>query len=256
MNKQDLFKLTGKVAIVTGGMRGLGYTMAINLAKFGANIVIADIEVKDAEKIKKEFTDLNRESFFIKTDVSNSRDVNHMVENTLNKFGKIDILVNNAGITKRGPTLSMNEEDWDRVIAVNLKGVFLCSQTVGKEMIKQKKGKIINIASIAGQIGLPNTLPYCASKGGVIQITRALAIEWAKHNINVNAIAPTVFETPLTKPVLENDKEFYNYTIERIPLGRFGNPSDLAGAVVFLASGASDFVTGHILNIDGGWLAA
>lgn len=179
-----------------------------------------------------------------------------MVEETLNKFSKIDILVNNAGITKRGPTLSMNEEDWDRVIAVNLKGVFLCSQAVGKEMIKQKKGKIINVASIAGQIGLLNTLPYCASKGGVIQITRALAIEWAKYNINVNAIAPTIFETPLTKPVLENDKEFYNYTIERIPLGRFGNPSDLAGAVVFLASDASDFVTGHILNIDGGWLAA
>lgn len=256
MNKEDLFKLTNKVAIVTGGMRGLGYAIAINLAKFGANIVIADIEVKDSEKIKKEFTNLDKKVFFIKVDVSDSKDVKHMVEDTLNKFGKIDILVNNAGITKRGPALNMNEKDWDRVIAVNLKGVFLCSQAAGKEMIKQKEGKIINIASMLGQIGISNTLSYCASKGGVVQITKALAIEWAKYNINVNAIAPTVFETPLTKPILEQDKEFYNYTIERIPLGRFGKPNDLAGAVVFLASDASDFVTGHILNIDGGWLAA
>lgn len=256
MNKQDLFKLTGKVAIVTGGMRGLGYAIAVNLAKFGADIVIADIEMKAAEKIKKEFTNLNRKSYFIKTDVSNSQDVNHMVKETMNKFGRIDILVNNAGITKRGPALSIKEKDWNRIIAVNLKGVFLCSQAAGKEMKKQKKGKIINVASIAGQIGLLNTLPYCASKGGVIQITRALAVEWAKYNINVNAIAPTVFETPLTKPVLENEKEFHDYVIERIPLGRFGKPNDLAGAIVFLASDASDFVTGHILNIDGGWLAA
>jgi len=199
--------------------------------------------MKAAEKIKKEFTNLNRKSYFIKTDVSNSQDVNHMVKDTMNKFGRIDILVNNAGITKRGPALSMKEKDWDRIIAVNLKGVFLCSQAAGKEMKKQKKG-------------LLNTLPYCASKGGVIQITRALAVEWAKYNINVNAIAPTVFETPLTKPVLENEKEFHDYVIERIPLGRFGKPNDLAGAIVFLASDASDFVTGHILNIDGGWLAA
>jgi len=256
MSREDLFKLTNKVAIVTGGMRGLGHAIAINLAKFGANIVIADIEVKNSEKIKKEFIDLDKKVFFIKIDVSDSKDVKHMVEDTLNKFGKIDILVNNAGITKRGPALTMDEGDWDKVIDVNLKGVFLCSQTVGKEMKRQEKGKIINVASILGQIGISNTLPYCASKGGVIQITKALAVEWAKYNINVNAIAPAFFDTPLTKPFLKQGEELYNYTIERIPLGRFGKPDDLAGAVVFLASDASDFITGHILNVDGGWLAA
>ena len=143
MNRQDLFKLTGKVAIVTGGMRGLGYAMAVNLAKFGADIVIADIEMKTAEKIKKEFTNLNRKLYFIKTDVSNSQDVNHMVKDTINKFGRIDILVNNAGITKRGPSLRMNEKDWDRVITVNLKGVFLYSQAVGKEMKNKRKEKLL-----------------------------------------------------------------------------------------------------------------
>jgi len=256
MIKEDLFKLTNKVAIITGGMGALGRAIAISLATFGADIVIADKVVKGVEQIKKEFADLNKKPFFIKADVSNLTDVNNMVKETLNKFGKIDILVNNAGITKRGPALTMDEGDWNKVIDVNLKGVFLCSQTVGKEMKRQKKGKIINVASILGQIGISNTLPYCASKGGVIQITKALAIEWAKYNINVNAIAPTFFDTPLTKPFLKQGEELYNYTMERIPLGRFGKPEDLAGAIVFLASNASDFITGHILNVDGGWLAA
>lgn len=256
MSEERLFELTNKVAIVTGGMRGLGYATAKAFASFGANLVIADVATENRERIKKEFESLDKKLCIMRVDVSNSKEVNKMVKDTLYKLGRIDILVNNAGTTKRGPAETMLESDWDRLIAVNLKGTFLCSQAVGREMIRQRKGKIINIASTAGQVGLPNTLPYCASKGGVIQITRALAVEWAKYNINVNAIAPTVFETPLTRPLLHGDKEFYNYIIERIPMGRVGQPKDLIGAAVFLASDASNMVTGHVLNVDGGWLAA
>lgn len=169
-------------------------------------------------------------------------------------FGHIDILVNNAGVNITQWAVDVTEEAWDRVLDTNLKALFFCAQTVGKVMIRQKKGKIINVSSQTGTVAIPQRAAYCSSKGGVNQLTKLLAIEWAQYNINVNAIAPTFIETPFTKPMFEKEG-FREYVLGNIPLGRVGTPDDVTGAVIYLASEASNMVTGHILLVDGGWTA-
>jgi len=248
----ELFDLKGKVAIVTGASRGLGRGMAIGLARAGANVVVTDI--LDTKETVDEVKKLGREALGIKVNVTKKSDVEAMVQQTLEKFGMVDILVNNAGILRIEPTEDMKEEDWDKVLAINLKGQFLCAQEVGKHMIKQKSGKIINMSSIAGKFGNPQSAAYNASKAGVILLTKTLAIDWGKHNIQVNAICPGAFYTPMTEESFK-DENLVQMIKTSVPLGRYGEPEDLVGTVIYLASEASNYVTGHALVVDGGWTA-
>jgi len=246
------FDLSGKVAIVTGGSRGLGKAMAIGLANAGANIVICDIiDTKETVSI---IQGLGRESIGVKVDVTNYADIAMMVKKTLEKFQKIDILVNNAGIVKSAPSESMIQKDWEKVLSVNLTGEFLCAQAVGNQMIKQKHGRIINISSVAGMLGSDQSSAYCASKAGIILLTKTLAVEWGKYGINVNAICPGIFYTDMTESYLK-DQGFTQMIKTRVPLGRYGKPEELMGAIIFLASNASTYVTGTTLVVDGGWTA-
>ena len=249
---EKMFDINKKIAIVTGASRGLGKSMAISLAKAGADVVATD--VLDTSETVKEVEKLGRKAIGIKVDVSKKQDVEKMVQQTIKKFGKIDILVNNAGILRMGNAEEMKQEDWDKVIQINLTGQFLCAQTVGKQMIKQKSGKIINIASIAGLGAYAQAIPYSASKAGIILMTKSLAVEWGKHNIQVNAICPGVFATDMTDDFLKN-KQFMDMIKAKVPLGRHANPDELMGTIIYLASTASDYVTGHALVIDGGWTA-
>jgi NAD(P)-dependent dehydrogenase (short-subunit alcohol dehydrogenase family) len=242
--------LPGKVAIVTGGSRGLGKAMAIGLATAGAHIVVCD--VLDTKETVDIIQNLGRESLGLNVDITNSADIKMMVKKTLDKFHTIDVLVNNAGIAKAHAAETMTEEDWNKVLAVNLTGAFLCAQRVGTQMIQQKQGRIINIASIAGILGSGQSAAYCASKAGMILLTKTLAIEWGKYGINVNAICPGIFQTDMTENYIK-DSEFTQKVKTRIPLGRYARPEELMGAVVFLASNASTYVTGHTLIVDGGW---
>ena len=247
-----MFEISNKVAIVTGASRGLGKAMAVGLAKAGANIVATD--VLDTSSTVKEIEKLGRKVIGIKVDVSKKQDIEKMVQQTIKKFGRIDILVNNAGILRMGNAENMSQEDWEKVIQVNLTGQFLCAQAVAKQMIKQKSGKIINIASIAGLGGYAQSAPYSASKAGIILMTKTLAVEWGQHNIQVNAICPGVFATDMTDAFL-SDKQFMGMIQARVPLRRYAKPDELVGTVIYLASKASDYMTGHALVIDGGWTA-
>jgi NAD(P)-dependent dehydrogenase (short-subunit alcohol dehydrogenase family) len=258
MDLGNLFNLDGKIALITGGGRGLGATLGVGLARYGAEIVIAEIDEKEVPDTQNRIADVGGKSHFMQTDVTNKQSVQAMVDEVKVSLGKIDILVNNAGTSVRGPAEDVTEDGWDKVLDINLKGQFLCAQAAGQMMIEQQSGNIINIASIVGQRGLYHphdlALPYCCSKGGVIQLTKALAAEWAKHNIRVNAIAPTYLWTDLTRHLFENE-DFKNFILQKIPMGRLVNPEEVIGSAVFLASEASGMVTGHILNVDGGWLA-
>lgn len=246
--------LAGKTAVVTGASRGLGRAMALGLAEAGADLVLVSRGMSGLRKVSREIDRLGRKSLPIGADISNLKDINAMVERAMGEFGRIDILVNNAGTTFRMPSEDFTEEAWDKVIDVNLKGAFFCAQAVGKVMIDQRAGKIINIASLLSVIGVPTAVAYAASKGGISQLTKTLAVEWAKYNINVNAIGPGYFRTDLTKP-LQEDENRSARILSRIPLGRWGDPDDLKGVVVFLASSASDYITGQTIYVDGGWLA-
>lgn len=248
------FELTGKVAIVTGAGRGIGYHIALTLAKYGADVVVCSRTFSELEKVGAKIEECGRKVLIHRMDVTKIPEIYAMVEQSVKAFGHIDILVNNAGVNAPQWAIEVTEEVWDRVVDTNLKALFFCAQAVGKVMIGQKKGKIINVSSQTGSIAIPQRVAYCSSKGGVNQLTKVLAIEWAQHNINVNAIAPTFIETPLTKPILEN-KGFREYVLGNIPMGRIGIPEDVTGAVIYLASEASNLVTGHILLIDGGWTA-
>jgi len=248
------FDLSGKVAIITGAGRGMGCHIALALAKYGSDLVICSRTTSELEKTKEEIERFGRKVLIHRMDVTKIPEIHFMVEESLRTFGHIDILVNNAGVNIPQWGVDVTEETWDQIIDTNLKGLFFCAQAVGKVMIQQKKGKIINISSQSGSVGIPQRAAYCSSKGGVNLLTKVLAIEWAKYNIHVNAIAPTYIETPMTKPMLEKD-EFRNYVLENIPLGRVGKPEDVIGAVIYLASEASSMVTGHVLLIDGGWTA-
>jgi NAD(P)-dependent dehydrogenase (short-subunit alcohol dehydrogenase family) len=248
------FDLTGKIAIVTGGGSGLGYDISLTLACAGATVVVADINGELGQKTVNEIKQSNRESTFFELDVANSQKVKELAHSVVERYDAIDILVNSAGITKRLPPLDFPEEDFDRIIAVNLKGTFLCCQAAARQMTKQGAGKIVNLTSIGGMVGLPNTVAYCASKGGVVQMTRALAIDLASSGINVNAVAPSLANTPIATTVFQNPKTL-EWFLSKVPLGRLCEPRDVAEAVLFLSSSASDFITGHVLAVDGGYLA-
>jgi len=252
-----LFDLSGKVAIVTGARRGIGKGIALALAQAGADVVVSDINLEDCQKVVEEIEGLGRRGLAVKCDVTQKLEVDGMIQKTVEEFGKVDILVNNAGIVEFKPFLELTEEDWDKVLAVNLKGYFLCAQAAAREMVKQKWGRIINIASIAsGQVGVgfPQIAHYCASKGGIVALTEALALELSPLGINVNAIGPGVIETDMTKGMLSDEKTKQGILL-RTPKGRVGQPRDIGAAAVFLASDEADYVTGATLFVDGGWLA-
>ena len=247
--------LTDKVAIVTGGSRGIGRAIALGLAQAGADVVLTSRHQEGVDEVAEEVRGLGRRALALAADVSNAGGVQRMVDATLGEFGRIDVLVCNAGISpvyKRAEHTA--EDEWDAVIAVNLKGVFLCCQAAGKVMIRQKRGKIVNMGSVGGRVALTRLIAYCAAKGGVEQITKVLATEWAQHNIQVNALAPGFVETELTRGMRENPR-LYEDIVNKTPAGRLAEPEDLVGAAVFLASDASDYITGHTLVIDGGWTA-
>ncbi len=253
MHVLDLFKLTGKTAIVTGGGRGLGEQIAIGLAEAGANVVVCSRKVEACEEVSKKLKNLGVRSLALKCDVTNRDDVEAVVQTTVREFGQIDILVNNSGATWGTPVEDMPLEAWQKVIDVNVTGTFLMSQVVGKVMIEQRSGKIINIASVAGLGGtnptIMNTIAYNTSKGAVITFTKDLAVKWGEYGIHVNAIAPGFFPTKMSKVVIERGSE---QILANTPLRRFGTENDLKGAVLFLASNASDFVTGALVVVDGG----
>lgn len=245
-------KLKGKVAIVTGAGRGIGRAIALILAKEGADIVIADIDLQSAGKAVDEVKSLGRQAQAVKVDVSKSDEVNQMVEQAMSSFKRIDILVNNAGINPMGPALEESEAQWDSTMAINLKGTFLCSQAVARQMVKQKQGKIVNIASLSGHRGIPGMVSYCTSKAGVLHLTRVLAVEWAKYNINVNAVAPGLTITELHDKVPGGPEAYRRERKKAVPLRRLNEPVDVANVVLFLASSESDNITGQGIVIDGG----
>lgn len=250
----DKFSLEGKTGIVTGASRGLGRGIATALAQAGADLVIVSRTKSVLEKTAKEIREFGYRVIPVVADVSKKEDIQALVDRAMEEFGEIGFLFNNAGIIHRCPSENYLEKDWDDVINVNLKAVFLCSQMVGRIMIKQGGGKIINTSSLIA-VGGGKTIPaYAASKGGVAQLTKAMANDWAKYNIKVNAIGPGYFITDQTEP-LRKDKNRYKELSDRIPLGRWGNPEDLGGVAVFLASEASDYITGQTIWVDGGWLS-
>jgi len=245
-----MFNLKEKVAVVTGAARGIGQSIAIELARQGANVVVSDIIPGNVtvNKIKA----LKRKAIYVKTDVSNKKQIENLIQQTIKKFKKIDILVNNAGIFITGATSKVSEEDWNKTIDINLKGYFLCSQAALKYM---KKGScIINISSVAGIGGYAQAAAYCASKGGIRLLTKSLAAEYSPLGIRVNSIHPGVIETAMTKGILANKKAKQGM-LAKLPLKRIGKPIDIAGPVVFLASDASSYITGEEIIVDGGWVA-
>jgi len=250
------FAIKGQTAIVTGASSGLGVTFAETLAERGVNLLIAarryEKLVKVAEDISKKY---KVKVIPVQTDVTEEKQVINMVKTATEKFGSLEIIVNNAGVASLSPSVDMSLEEWEKVIDINLTGVFLCARTAAREMIKKRYGKIVNIASIYGAVGdIFPAAPYYASKGAVINLTRALAIEWAPYKINVNAIAPGFFPSEMTTPIFQDEKAL-GHILSRTPLGRTGEPLDLKAALIYLASPASNYVTGQTIFADGGWTA-
>lgn len=245
----DALRLHDRVAIITGGAQGIGRAIGLLLAKNGAHIVIADINDKQAMETAQEIALLGRKSLAVKVDVSNFLEAENLGKTVFDAFGRIDILVNNAGITQDGLFLRMKEEEWDAVIAINLKSVFNCSKAVIRFMGKQRGGKIISVASVVGQIGNIGQANYAASKAGIIGFTKTLAREFASRGIIVNAVAPGFIETDMTRILPEKVREGF---ISNIPLGRMGTPEEIAEAVLFLATDASNYITGQVINVNGG----
>lgn len=246
-----LFDLSGKVAIVTGSARGLGRFYSMSLARAGADLVIADINMEDLNLTKNEIEKLDRKVIAKSLDVRNYDSIQNMVESAFSYFGKIDILVNNAGCNIRKPALEITKDDWNKVIDTNLSGSFFTAQAVARKMIIKKYGRIINIGSVTTVFGYADISPYCASKGGIKQLTMSLADEWGKHGVTVNCLAPGWIYTEQTKALFEN-KAWVNYIIDRIPLKRTGVIEDLEGLLIFLSSDASSYITGQTILVDGG----
>jgi gluconate 5-dehydrogenase len=250
------YNIRGQTAVVTGASSGLGVSFAEALAECGANVVLAARRFERLERLALELTKkYNVKALPVKADVSQESDVSAMVKAAVDKFGSLEILVSNAGIASLSPSVDMSLEEWRKVIDVNLTGVFLCARTAAREMMRRNYGKIVNIASIYGAVGdVFHAAPYYASKGAVINLTRAFAIEWAQYKINVNAIAPGFFPSEMTEQVFK-DKEALKHILSRTPLGRTGEPSDLKAVLLYLASPASNYVTGQTIFVDGGWTA-
>ncbi|KXB01347.1 short-chain dehydrogenase [candidate division MSBL1 archaeon SCGC-AAA259O05] len=255
MSVLDKFDISGKNAIVTGAGRGLGKEMATSLAEAGANIVVAEKDGEMAEKSAQEIGEMGTTAFSIQTDVTEEDQVKSMIREAENRLGEIDILVNNAGVVNNAPAEEMTLEEWEKVVNVNMTGVFLCSKHVGKHMIENGGGNIINISSMSALVvNVPQPqISYNSSKAGVIMITKSLASEWAEHGIRVNAIAPGYMRTDLVDEVLEEDPEMEETWISNTPMGRLGRPEELGGVVVFLASEASSYMTGEVVVFDGGY---
>ena len=251
----DLFSLKGKTALVTGGTHGLGMAMAEGLASAGAELLISSTTPPKLEKAIEHYRGLGHKATGYVFDVTDQKEAARQVAQMEEKHGKIDILVNNAGIIKRVMAVDMPVEDFRRVVDVDLVGPFIMSQLVAKGMIQRKSGKIINICSMMSELGRDNVTAYAAAKGGLKMLTQNLATEWAKHNIQVNGIGPGYFATSQTAPIRVDGNPFNDFIISRTPVGRWGDPEDLAGTAIFLASDASKFINGQVIYVDGGILA-
>ncbi len=251
----DLFKLDGRVAVVIGGSGGIGEAICLAYAGAGANVAVLGRRLDRCQDVAKEIERLGREAMAISADATKFEELQQMAQQVVDRWGRIDILVHSAGTVHIEPTVGYPEEEYDRVMDINLKSVFLACKAVAPVMLNQKYGKIINISSVRGSQGRAGDPSYPASKAGVNLMTKSFALEWAQDGITVNAIAPTFIRTELNIFQLD-DPEFRAWVLSRIPMGRTGNPDDLMGAALFLASDASRFVTGHVLYVDGGWTSA
>jgi NAD(P)-dependent dehydrogenase (short-subunit alcohol dehydrogenase family) len=249
-------EMQGKTAIVTGGALGIGRATAVAFAQQGVNVVIADIQEEKAQDTLNLIKDKPGEGHFIKTDVSSLQDIKDMVQETLDKFGSLDYAFNNAGIEgKQTPLAEQSEEDWDKIISINLKGVWTCMKCEIKEMLKAEAGVIVNMSSVAGKVGFANLAPYVATKHGVNGLTKTAALEYAKKGLRINSVCPGVIKTEMIERITKKDKEAEKQFANLAPVGRMGKPEEIAEAVLWLCSEESSFVTGHTLVVDGGFLA-
>ncbi len=254
-NVLDNFRLDGKIALVTGGARGLGRTMATALAQVGADIAISGRSIEPCLEAAQEIAAATgRRARGFAADVTKLADVERLAGEIEAELGPVDILVNNAGINIRGPIQQLSEADWDAVIDTNLKGPFLCARAFGPRMVTRGWGRVVNLGSVLGVIGLPGRAPYASSKAGIINLTRVLALEWAGTGVTANAICPGAFATEMNRSLLEDPVKYKEF-VAQIPMGRWGELDELTGVVVFLASGASSYVTGSSIFVDGGWTA-
>ncbi|HEY8745300.1 MAG TPA: glucose 1-dehydrogenase [Chloroflexota bacterium] len=249
-------QVADQVALVTGAGSGIGRAIALALAEAGAHVAVTELpdRLPKAVEVGDQIRALGRESLALPLDVTDVPSIGPIVDTVRKQLGRLDLLVNNAGVQVARPALDVSEDDWDRVVDVNLRGVFFCAQAAGRVMVAQNHGRIVNVASQNGVVGYFNRAAYCAAKAGVVNLTRVLAIEWAPHNVLVNAVAPTFVRTPMGERTL-SDPAVRDDILRRIPLGRIAEPEDVVGAVVYLASAAAAMVTGHTLLIDGGWTA-
>jgi NAD(P)-dependent dehydrogenase (short-subunit alcohol dehydrogenase family) len=247
--------LVGRTVLVTGGGGGLGSAMAKGLAAAGAAVAVTDLDAGRAETVARAVEAAGGRAVALGLDVTDAESVERVMDAVSAGLGPIDGLVNAAGITRRGPAADFPRAEWERVLAVNLTGTFLCCQAAGRRMLARGAGAIVNVASIAGHIGLPGTVAYIAAKGGVVMLTRGLAVEWAPHGVRVNALSPSWFATDMGN-LIDREPDYRDRVLRRVPLGRLGRPEELVGATVFLLSDAASMVTGHILAVDGGVLAS
>jgi NAD(P)-dependent dehydrogenase (short-subunit alcohol dehydrogenase family) len=247
-------ELARQKVLVTGGNKGIGKNIALAFAKLGADVVIAGRDEPSLVSTVEQLLIHNSKCTFVKADMQQVESIRSMVDFANEYLGGLDVVVNNAGVNIPKQAMEVTEEDWDQVLDTNLKGTFFCAQRAGKYMIPKKKGKIINIVSQMAFVGYIKRAAYCSSKGGAVQLTKALAVEWAPYQIKVNAVAPTFIETELTEKMF-TDQDFYQDVLSRIPLGALAKPSDVTGAVLFLASDMANFITGDTIRVDGGWTA-
>lgn len=255
MSTLDRFSLKDKTVIVTGASQGIGESIAFGMAEAGANLVLAARSVDKLETVATKIEAIGAKCIKVKTDVQKRQDIEAMVQATVDEFGTVDCLVNNAGINLVKPALAITEEEWDAVLDTNLKGYFMCSQAVGRVMIENGGGSIINNASVFGLRGFPNLAAYISSKGGVVQLTRGLAVEWARQGIRVNCIAPGYTLTEMTKRDIESNPAILKFNLRKIPMNRGAEPREISDVMVFAASDAASYLTGQIIAVDGGWTA-